>query len=124
MLELDKTLELFSFMSDLEGERLERCRDLCSRGLARVERRIRPEITEPQAEELERLHLAAAAEAYLDYHILRSGAGSAAEVKVGDISLKTRAGADEGAREVRNHFMAQAADLLLPEGPIPLGVAG
>jgi len=123
MLDLDKTLELFSFMSDLEGERLERCRDLCGRGLARVERRIRPEVTGPGAGDLERLHLAAAAEAYLDYHILQAGT-DAGQVKVGDISLKTGDTAGGGAREVRSHFMAQAADLLLPECPIPLGVAG
>lgn len=117
MLDIEKVIRYFSFFTDLDGEELERCRGLCEGGLARIARRLRPECAEAQGEDAERLCMAAAAGAYADYAMLRGGGANATdELRVGDITLKTGS-AGTGIRDedaIRDHFLANAADLLLP----------
>jgi len=123
MLDTERILSAFSLFSDLEGKALERCRPLCALAGGRLERRLRPGAQNPDGVDLERLANAAAACAYADYLMMGAAAGSADEIKVGDISVKSSAkGLDADARDIRDYFLEQVTDLLLPEGPPPLEV--
>lgn len=120
MLDTEKILRAFSLCSDLEGEALSRYEFLCPLAGARLERRLRPGAGSPGEEDMDRLCNAAGAMAYADYLMLGSAPGGA--VRVGDISLGSSSPAGADARELRDWCLAQVADLLLPEGPLPLEV--
>lgn len=125
MLDYDRVLSLFSLFTDLTGDSLARWEGLCQSAARRLEARLRPS-AEAEAE-MEGLCAAAAAMAYGDYLLLGSaGAGTADEIRVGDISLKNSVSHDtkRDAEEIRAYFLNGVAHLLLPECPALLAVGG
>ena len=120
-MDLEKITEYFSLFTDESADTLARWRGVCAIAGYRLEARLRPGALPLDAVDTERLCMAAAACAYGDYLMAKSGDG---EVRVGDISVKAAGTASRDAADIRNYFLAQAADLLdCPAQPL-LGVAG
>ncbi len=117
MLDRSRIFELFSFFADVEGEAAARLRPFCDAAAARLETRLRPGL-EDIGTAAERLCVAAAACAWGDWMTVGGGAGSVTdEVRVGDITLRSgtgRGNAGAGGEELRERFLADVADLLLP----------
>lgn len=128
MLELEKVVQRFILFSDLSEGAAERWKSFCQSAAAGIEARLRPEADTSNPDNLELLHIAAAALAYCDYLMVSSAVGSSDEVRVGDISLKsgaTAASSDKkDAREMRDYFLGQAFHLLLPQCPALFATGG
>lgn len=116
MLDLHCVLQYFGLFADLSGAELLRWRGLCEGAAAQLCGRLRKPADSLDGGDMDRLYQAAAACAYHSYAVLQASSAQE-EVRVGDISLRSAAsGASDGtAREVREHFLAQASDLLEPE---------
>lgn len=109
-----KVAELFSLFSDLEEEGLAPWAPLWERACRAVEARLRPDADLQSG--MQALCAAAAGCAYADYLLVRADSAGQGPVQVGDIALGS-AGSGRDAAEIRAHFLAGAAHLLLPSCP-------
>lgn len=112
----------FAVFTDLPDEELANWNGICESAGRQITNRLRKnaDITR----NMERLCAAAAAIAYCNYSLMKSGI-SAEEVRVGEITLKSSHGDNDALDAIgtRDYFLAEIADLIVAPSEAPVSCA-